>query len=251
MRQAISASVAVLGLGSLASGCFGGAPDRAPAAGSDRPIVVAGEGAGWRPGETIGDWATYADYVLAVTPTAESELPPTQGEINRGEGLIQRRLTLVVEDVVWSSTRAERPAPRSMPFVASGWRFTDGNLTNRTEMALNDAPRVETGHHYLMAVAWQEARCSPGDEPSPARWRALGSDAIVPFDESTVGLGENQGQAQSVSQAAEKANDPGPDISLEGKLAGKSTRDVRLALQSTRAGKRLNFDPPGSATSCS
>ena len=137
-----------------------------------------------------------------------------------------------------------------MPFLAWGWHFADGKVSNRTEMAASDAPRVETGHHYLIAVAWQEARCSPGDQPVPARWRALGSDAIVPYDEQTVGQGETEGHAQTVSQAAAKADEAGPDVPVEAQLAGKGGSDVRAVLQGTPVGKRLEFGRPASTTDC-
>ena len=106
--------------------------------------------------------------------------------------------------------------------------------------------RVEPGYQYLIAVAWQQARCSPGDRPVPARWRALGSDAILPYDDHKVGLGENEGHAQTVSQAAAKADKPGPELPAEAQLAGKGNVDVRSALQATPPGKRLDFGPRAS-----
>ena len=99
MRKAISIPAAILGFGSLLVGCADAGTD-ASLPDTAKTTTIIGEGAGWKPGQTIDDWVTYADYVLAVTPTDESEVPPTKGEIQKGEGLIQRRLTLRVDNVV-------------------------------------------------------------------------------------------------------------------------------------------------------
>lgn len=250
MRKSKSFSAVVLGCALLLAGCSNATPEASSAKSQDKRSVLLADGAGWKPGQTLDDWVTYGDYVLAVTPTDETEVPPDESEIKRGDGTISRQLTLRVDDVVWSSPLADRPAPVSMPFRAWGWHFANGDLNDRTEMAAADAPRVEKGHQYLIAVAWQQARCTPGDVV-PARWRVLGSDAIVPYDDQTVGQGENEGSGQTVSQAAALAKTSGPDVPVEAKLAGKSgSAAVRGALQTTAPGKRLEFGPPASTTAC-
>ncbi|MFE9247992.1 hypothetical protein [Streptomyces sp. NPDC007088] len=89
---------------------------------------------------------TYADHVVAVTPVSEREIAPIASEIERGEGLIQREVTLKVTGVLWS--RPGSTAPKSFPWVASGWQFTDGSTADRTETAAREDSRIESGHTY-------------------------------------------------------------------------------------------------------
>ena len=57
---------------------------------------------------------------------------------------------------------------------------TGGDTSERTVLAIEDTPRLEVGHTYIVALDWVPARCDVGDQPQPAAWLALGSDAIVP-----------------------------------------------------------------------
>lgn len=201
-------------------------------AGGSSPAVIVGSGADLLPNQTAQDWVTYADHVVAVTPVSEAEVPPTAQELARGEGLIGRTLELRVDAVVWSRRDAVAPPPTQFTWQAFGWQFTDGDLANRVPLAAEDAPRLELGHRYLLAINWQEQRCSEGDF-EPAHWEGLGADAIVPYDGAVIGQGEYQGSQRSVAQARSDARAAGA-AALEDQLVGQGAGALRSALVSAK-----------------
>lgn len=207
-------------------------PDAGAAQATERVLV--GHTADHLPNATATDWVTYADHVVVVSPVAERELSPTALEIERGEGLIDRGLTLRVESVVWSRPHVATPAPESFDWRAWGWQFKDGDLSNRTVMAGEDAPRLETGHRYLMAIVWEDARCAVGDQVNPAQWRGLGADAIVPFDGAVIGQGEWEGSSRSAAEASAEVKANGAAQTLEDRLVGRGLADLRSALDGVR-----------------
>ncbi|GAA2690420.1 hypothetical protein GCM10010400_64470 [Streptomyces aculeolatus] len=188
---------------------------------ADSPDVLLGHGADHLPSSTASDWVTYADHVVAVTAAEESEIAPTAVELERGEGTIGRTVTLTVDKVLWSRPDAPRPAPDVWEYSATGWQFLDGDTGNRTKMALVDQPRVETGHRYVMAITWEEARCSPGDVPEPAQWRGLGEGSEVPFDNGILGRGELEGHVRSAARHRSAAHAADEGATLEHQLAGR------------------------------
>lgn len=202
------------------------------------------------PNRTATDWVTYADYAVVVTAMDDEEVPPAQDEIRRGEGLILRRVSLRVDDILWSSASANRPAPQSFTWLAFGWQFTDGSTSNRVQMAGDDRPRVEVGHSYIMAIEWQPAMCSPGDFV-PGQWRGLGQDSTIPFDDQAIGQGEMEGQIQTVAQARGTAGPDDSESSLEDKLVGKRADALAAALEAASPGAKKNFGPSESEVSCS
>ncbi|MFF7265923.1 hypothetical protein ACFZCL_37370 [Streptomyces sp. NPDC008159] len=159
---------------------------------------------------------TYADHVVAVTPVAEREISPTAEELEHGEGLILRDVTLRVDDVLWSSDTPGKPAPTSFAWVAHGWPFTGGDTAHREKMTGEHQPRIELGHSYVMAIEWQ-----------PPVW------------------GESQGSVTSAARAlaaAKAEDDPeDPNHSLEDQLTGKGASDLARALQ--------NAEPTGTTSS--
>jgi hypothetical protein len=185
------------------------------------------------PNETAEDWVSHADHVVVATPVEEVEIPPTATELARGEGLVDRQLTLAVDSVLWSRSRPALPAPERLDWQAFGWQFENGDLADRVELAAEDAPRLELGHQYILAIRWEEARCAEGDV-SPARWAGLGADAIVPFDAGTIGEGEWQGTPRSSAAAAAAVRAHGPARSLEDRLVGRGRAELRSALEAAR-----------------
>lgn len=200
------------------------------------------------PTRTASDWVTYADHVVAVTPITEKEIPPPKEDIKHGEGMILRDVTLRVDDVLWSRRGAVKPAPASFDWTAFGWTFS-GSTANRTEMAGAGAPRIETGHHYIIAIDWQPARCSPGDSV-PAQWNGLGEGAVLPFDDKTLGVGEMEGRHRSVAQARAAADAKDPNYSLEDRMAGKSVGALVTVLEKATPQVRKEFAPPSSKAKC-
>jgi len=189
----------------------------------------------------------YADHVVVVTPIAEKE-SVTEEEVARGEGLIWRDLALQVKDVVWSRPNPDKPAPDVLAWRSYGWHFTGGSTENRQTMAGADAPRVEMGHTYLMAIEWQEGSCQPGDEVVPPKWKGLGTDAVVPFDEGVIGVGELEGRVLTAEEARQVANSESPYLSFEDQLVGKSVVSLRQALPEAKPGVGEPFaERPASA----
>ncbi|MDX2939038.1 hypothetical protein [Streptomyces ipomoeae] len=208
-------------------------PEAAGAATNPGGVIIA-HGSDRHPSQTAADWVTYADHVVAVTPVSEREISPTAEELENGEGLILRDVTLRVDDVLWSSDTPGKPAPTSFEWVAHGWQFTEGDTANRTEMAGEHQPRIELGHSYVMAIEWQPPVCAEEDE-IPGQWRGLGSDSNIPFDGKVLGRGESEGTATTTARAlsaAKAETDPDdPNYSLEDQLIGKSATALTEALQ--------------------
>jgi hypothetical protein len=216
--------------------------------GADERIVF-GNGDDRLPNQTASEWVTYADHVVAVTAISESEITPSEAEVNRGEGLILRHVTLKVDRVLWSRDNTDQPAPQSFSWTAYGWQFKDGKTSNRVEMAAAGEPRIEEGHSYIMAIERQEARCSPGDA-LPGQWRGLGADSTFPFDGGVIGEGETAGLEQSAQKAREAAKTPDdPNFSLEDMMAGRSADALIEELTSAMPVERQQFGPPPSKCS--
>lgn len=180
------------------------------------------------PSVTAQDWVTYADHVLVVTVDDEEALDPFADEVERGEGLIGREVSLSVDDVLWSGQHKSRPSPQELEWSTAGWRFK-GAPDDRTTVSGSDTSRFEVGHTYVVAVAWEQARCSPGDERQPAGWRLLGSGAVVPYDEGTLGDGEFEGTTQRFSDL-KQSEEAG---SLRAQVLGET--DVQLVTALKRA----------------
>ncbi|MFB6670056.1 hypothetical protein [Streptomyces parvus] len=196
---------------------------------------IRGEGKDRMPSRTAEDWVTYADHVVIATPTKESEVAPGQSEVNRGEGMIGRDVRMKVEKVLWSRSDPAQPAPATWQRSSSGWVFKEGDLDNRTEYALAERPRIELGHHYIIALAWRGATCSEGDPEEPARWVGLGEGSTVPYDDETIGQGEMEGGEQSAKEVAAALSGSGDPVPrLEDELAGKSADALVAALQAAR-----------------
>src|SRR5699024_3067977 len=109
-------------------------------------------------------------------------------------------VTLRIDQVLWSSESAAQPAPETWTYGAIGSQFTSGDVEDPTPIALADRPRVEVGHSYVMAMRWEEARCSEGDETTPAQWRGLGEGSEIPYDDGMLGQGESEGSVQTAQQ---------------------------------------------------
>lgn len=207
------------------------------------------EGSDHMPNKTASDWVTYADHVVVVTPVAEKE-SVTEEEVARGEGLIWRDLTLQVKDVVWSRPNPDKPAPDTLAWRSYGWSFTGGSTENRQTMAGADAPRIEMGHTYIMAIEWQEGSCQPGDEVVPPKWKGLGTDAVLPFDGGVVGVGELEGRVLTVGEALRVADSESPFLSFEDRLVGESVVSLRQALAEAKPGVREPYGERPASAEC-
>ncbi|WP_125206554.1 MULTISPECIES: hypothetical protein [Isoptericola] len=181
------------------------------------------------PNDSAADWVTYADHVVVATVTSEREMPRGDHEEDTGEGSVGRSLTLQADEVVWSADDPAHGPPEgefSMPGM--GWTLTDGD---RSPMVAEDTPRLEVGHSYVFALFWMpEVPDEP--EPYPARWNALGLDAVVPFDDGIIGNGEEMGELVSPAQER-RGPTHADDATLEQTLAGEGLDALKSLLATT------------------
>lgn len=197
------------------------------------PETLLAHGSDHLPSVTAADWVTYADYVIVVDAVAEEAVPPAASELERGEGIIGRTVTLEVEDVLWSREGAPTAAPETWAYPAAGWAFDEGDTENAVEMALQDFPRVEVGHRYVMAVRWEAAVCTEGDY-LPAQWRGLGEGSQFPFDDGVIGNGESEGAVQDAAAFAADV-DVHLDEGVEELLAGQGADALVSVLEDAKA----------------
>jgi len=234
IRTRIAATVGVIAAASVTG--IAVAAFAAPAPGPDtqgapEPEVMLGQGSDHLPSLTATDWVTYADHVIVVEAVSEAALAPTPEEIERGEGVIGRNVTLSIEEVLWSREGATVAAPATWVYPALGSYFSDGDMTDTVEMALIDFPRVEVGHQYVMAIRWEKAVCDEDGEYTRAQWRGLGEGSEIPYDGNTIGNGESEGTVQDAAAFAAAAEDE-VDLGVEELLAGQSSDALVSALNS-------------------
>jgi hypothetical protein len=228
----IIAVASVTGIAVAALAAPAADPDDRPAAASQE--VLLGEGADNLPSITASDWVTYADHVIVVEAVSEEVIAPDAEEIERGEGVIGRTVTLTVEDVLWSREGATHAAPATWEYSALGWHFTDGDMADPVKLALSEFPRVEVGHQYVMAIRWQAALCDDDGEFAPAQWLGLGEGSEIPYDDGILGNGESEGTVQDAAAFAAVAEGE-PDQGVEELLVGQSADAIVSALAEATA----------------
>jgi hypothetical protein len=194
--------------------------------------VLLGNGSDHLPSVTATDWVTYADHVIVVEAVSERALEPTAAEVERGEGVIGRVVSLTVEDVLWSREGAPQAAPSTWEYSGLGWYFADGDTSATVEMALHDFPRVEVGHQYVIAVRWEKAICDEDGEYTPAQWRGLGEGSEIPYDDGTLGNGESEGTVQDAAAFAAASDEDVVEQGIEELLVGEGADALVSALNS-------------------
>ncbi|NYH55361.1 hypothetical protein HNR06_004950 [Nocardiopsis arvandica] len=183
-----------------------------------------------RPGQTAQDWVTYADHVILARAVDEEVHEPLPVEAERGEGMVGRTVTLEVERVLWSASDPAQPAPKTYEYPTWGFVFT-GGVDNMRPVGTQDEPRVEVGHDYVIAIDWEEARCSQGDEPQPAMWMGLDNSSVVPADDGVVGSGESGGRVAS-AQVRRSSSEPvlRGEGTFEGRMMGETVASLAREL---------------------
>ncbi|MFF9915621.1 hypothetical protein [Streptomyces sp. NPDC013457] len=201
---ASGAVLAVLGLAAWTARAEPPADSALPKSG-----LVLGHGMDRYPSGSANEWVTYADYVAVVTPMSETEIAADATEVERGEGMIGRQVTMRVDKILWSSPQAAAPAPQTFNRDSSGWVFKDAD---RAKFALHERPRVELGHTYVAALHWEPERCSEGDPTEPAHWVGLGAGSALPFDSGVINKGEYEGSVQEAPAPTVPADTQGIEI---------------------------------------
>ncbi|MGC0330688.1 hypothetical protein RKD23_003678 [Streptomyces sp. SAI-170] len=141
-------------------------------------VVGCGGGNDPWPSQTARNWVTYADHVVVASPTAEEETNRREYRTGAVRYATDRLVTFRTDGVLWSAERPAHAMGRDFRLTAPGWA-TYRATGNRTELTTGDAPRLEPGHTYLLALRWDAGR-----------WTPLGEGAAVPFDDGVAGRGE-------------------------------------------------------------
>lgn len=197
--------------------------------------------------ETIPDWATGADLVAEVAVVGERAVEPATSETAGHDGfeLVGRSVTLTVKSVIWRSPTASEPNPTTFTMNAFGWMREDGG--SQREVAVEGAARLEPGHEYVIALKWRGAECAPGDETVPARWSALGTAAVLPADDNTIGIGELEGSDVDLVDDAASTDAPVQPDSALSEFTGEQPEAVETALDEAVEDVRDIADDPTSA----
>ncbi|MGW1148112.1 hypothetical protein ACWD6I_24405 [Streptomyces sp. NPDC002454] len=176
------------------------------------------------PSQTARDWVDHADHVVVATPVREREVnrkdfPPPNPVRYRTD----RALTLRADEVLWSTRSPGRTMGEEFELTAPGWRVFRPK-DRRAKSKAGNAPRLEAGHTYLLALRW-----------SGGRWTVLGEGAAVPFDEGTAGRGEWCGRELGEEDVArgERFSHP-DDRSLEKALLGRGAEEFTRELERAR-----------------
>lgn len=193
---------------------------------SDSPKAdqgVVGEAASVFPGESLQDWASYADQLSVVKVIGEEEVPPPKEVFERGEGYIGRSVSLNIERTLWVSEGVQ-PVNDDISFFASGWVLENGK---RRLFSLNGGPRLKKGSRYLMPLVLLDGK-----------WAPLTNSSVYPVDpdgrlESTGGeLDGDVAEKSAEAVAAELRNtEPDPVAKKHRHLRG---RDRIRAVQSEK-----------------
>jgi hypothetical protein len=166
--------------------------------------VVAGDGAGRLPAESLRDWVSYADEVAVFTVASEQELQTPQEESARGEGLVGRTVELQVNKILWRRPGSQ-PAGDVLDVATYGWVLKDGE---QISFAPSSGPRLEVGRTYVAPLV----RFSDGE------WGPQSDDSVVEVrDGSLVWTGRGQPSRPAAS------------------LTGKSTAEVAQQVSAARA----------------
>ena len=104
------------------------------------------------------DWTSYADHVVLYTVDSEEQLPVGAESAAVGEGLIGRRVSLRVDRVLWSASRAPE-LPSRLKMRTWGWVLKDGK---RQGKFMPGPERVEVGRRYLAPMVFYD-RTAPGE----------------------------------------------------------------------------------------
>ncbi|SKC40186.1 hypothetical protein [Krasilnikoviella flava] len=189
------------------------------------------------PSTTAADWVTYADHVVVVTAVDEDEVLMAREDDDGnppGERSFRRDMTLQVDDLVWSAPEPRHRAPSGSFVTGAPWTTVRAGV--RTRVAIEDTPRIEVGHTYVVALVWRPAVEDP-TAPSAAHWAWLGMDALLPYDDA-IGVGELEGTVRT--EPLRVAEDD-PQYSFEDAMAGRSVADLVAVLTGTNPVEREEY----------
>lgn len=190
-----------------------------------RTVVGCGPADDAYPSQTAADWKAGADHVVVAVPSAERETNKQDVAKGAVRYTLDRAVTLRTEKVLWSAATARRELGSAFEMTAPGWSvYRSGK---RVKDTAPEAPRLETGHTYLLALRWEAGR-----------WIVLGEGAAVPFDDHVAGRGEWCGRVLSEDDFAKGERfSRRDDHSLEETVRGQDEHAVSRELAKTNGRK--------------
>ncbi|MEU6555267.1 hypothetical protein ABZ915_34095 [Streptomyces sp. NPDC046915] len=182
-------------------------------------VVGCASGGDAYPSQTAEDWITYADHVVMATPTQERDTNRRDFTTGSMRYQVDRAVTFRTDNLLWSSRHAAKEMGKGFDMTAPGWQvYRSGGRIKRTA---TDAPRLETGRTYLLALRWTDDG-----------WVTLGEGAAVPFDDHTGDQGEWCGRVLSKEDVARGERfSRSDDNSLEKALLGQNEQAVTRELE--------------------
>ncbi|MEU9381157.1 hypothetical protein AB0D38_09235 [Streptomyces sp. NPDC048279] len=171
------------------------------------------------PSQTAKDWVSYADHVVVAGPVREQETNRRNYRKGPIAYAMDRRVSFRTDSRLWSRSSPRHAVGRDFDMVAPGWEVHRAGGT-RVAQTATDAPRLEVGHTYLLALRWREGG-----------WVVLGEGGAVPFDDHTGDQGEWCGRVLSKEDVAEGERfSRHDDHSVEKAVLGRNEDAVRRAL---------------------
>lgn len=167
------------------------------------------------PNSSVEDWVTYGDYVAEVSVDSESRIPALPSEVKRGEGLIERSVSLSVSNVVWARPTLASSVPSPPPEIDvlnGGWVF-HGNEEGR--LVVDGDPWMEVGSTRIAVLTYGRLH---GGDPS---WFLLAQTSL------------RSGMVSSTEPEA---------LPAASSLSGKSVKQLKTALRSTEPNSQAAGD---------
>ncbi|MGW7242882.1 hypothetical protein [Streptomyces sp. NPDC054804] len=179
------------------------------------------------PSQTARDWVSYADHVVVASPVRERERETNRRNYSKGSiaYAMDRLVSFRTESRLWSRSSPRHAVGSEFDMVAPGWQVYRSSGTRVAQMA-TDAPRLQAGHTYLLALRWREGG-----------WVVLGEGGAVPFDDHTGDQGEWCGRVLGKEDVAEGERfSRHDDHSLEKAVLGRNEDAVKRTLDTAAAG---------------
>lgn len=202
----------VFGLGSCSDGA---GEEKFAAAGASESL----------PFTSLVDWVSYGSQVAVFEVVSEEEIAGSDED--EPEPSTLRRLSVVVERVLWSSG----PQPDRLSLVTFGWRE---NADGRRPVGPSEGPRLEVGGRYVGSLV----DFSGG---SGTRWGVQTGSSVLLVEGDTVRASDRASPAaerldnMSIDELASELSETEPDP-LAASLSHLPPAERSLQVQSTPPG---------------
>lgn len=177
------------------------------------------------------DWLLQSDRVVVLEIVAEEEIP-SRAETRDEEGfeLSGRRLTAQVLSTVWTPPGATtKDPPPVITTTTSGW--LEDEKGRRLAVVSDRSSRLVPGHRYVVGLSKDISDCSTSGVPRNDQWSPFASQAVIPFDQNLLGVGEFEGRSTTEPFGGDKR----PPSELFDAVAGRSLEHLRKVLRDAEA----------------